>query len=211
MAGDETDPYALLLHAIDAGEYPPGARLIETELAVRLGVSRTPVRQALGRLEAQGVVARDARGGLSVASLDYDQLGELYEVREMAESLAARLAARHASPTEIDLLHELVEIDRKRVDDPAALAQGNRAFHLQLHRASHNRYLIQTLENMRRASALVSGTTLTVPGRGAESIEEHAVIVAAIAARDEPDAEAAARRHVVNALRSRLRLEAARA
>jgi DNA-binding GntR family transcriptional regulator len=199
-----------LLDAIDGGEFPPGARLIETELAERLGVSRTPVRQALGRLEAQGIVARDARGGLSVAALDYDQLGELYAVREMAESLAARLAARHASPTEIDLLKELIETDRAHLGDPTALARGNKAFHLQLHRASHNRYLIQTLQNIGRASALVTGTTLTIPGRGPESIEEHAEIVEAIAARDEDRAEAAARRHVVNALRTRLRQEVGR-
>jgi DNA-binding GntR family transcriptional regulator len=210
VTSDIRDPYALLLRAIDGGEFPPGARLIETELAERLGVSRTPVRQALGRLEAQGIVARDARGGLSVAALDYDQLGELYEVREMAESLAARLAARHASPTEIGLLKELIETDRTHLGDPAALARGNKAFHLQLHRASHNRYLIQTLQNIGRASALVTGTTLTTPGRGPESIEEHAEIVDAIGARDEDRAEAAARRHVVNALRTRLRLEVGR-
>jgi DNA-binding GntR family transcriptional regulator len=208
MPTDDNDLYARLLEAIDAGEYPPGARLIETELAERFGVSRTPVRQALSRLEAQGVAARDARGGLAVAALDYDQLGELYEVREMAEALAARLAARHASPTEIDLLHELVEADRARADDAAALARSNRTFHHQLHRASHNRYLIDTLAAMRRSLSLLSGTTLAAPGRGPESVDEHAAIVAAVASRDEDAAEAAARRHIVNALRTRLRLEA---
>lgn len=208
MPPDDNDSYARLLEAIDAGEYPPGARLIETELADRFGVSRTPVRQALSRLEAQGVAARDARGGLAVASLDYDQLGELYEVREMAEALAARLAARHASPTEIDLLRDLVEADRARADDPEALARSNRTFHHQLHRASHNRYLIDTLAAMRRSLSLLSGTTLAAPGRGPESVDEHAAIVAAVASRDEDAAEAAARQHIVNALRTRLRLEA---
>ena len=168
MTSDDNDPYTRLLQAIDTGEFPPGARLIETELAERFGVSRTPVRQALGRLEAQGIAARDPRGGLSVAALDYDQLGELYEVREMAEALAARLAARHASPTEIGLLQDMVEPDRARAGDAAALARSNKAFHQQLHRASHNRYLIQTLEGMRRSLALLSGTTLAAPGRGAE-------------------------------------------
>lgn len=208
MPNDDSDPYSRLLEAIDAGDFPPGARLIETELAERFGVSRTPVRQALSRLEAQGIAARDARGGLAVAELDYDQLGELYEVREMAEALAARLAARHASPTEIAILEELVVADRLRCGDPTALARSNRVFHHQLHRASHNRYLVQTLEAMRRSLALLSGTTLAAPGRGAQSVDEHAAIVAAVAARDEDAAEAAARRHIVNALRTRLRLEA---
>jgi DNA-binding GntR family transcriptional regulator len=210
MPSDDTDPYSRLLEAIDNGSYRPGARLIETELADRLDVSRTPVRQALSRLEAEGIAARDERGGLVVASLDYDQLGELYEVREMAEALAAKLAARHASPAEIDILNELVEADRARLDDAAALALSNRVFHQQLHRASHNRYLIRALDSMRRSLALLSGTTLASPGRGPASIDEHAAIVAAIAARDEDAAEAAARSHIVNALRTRLRIEADR-
>ena len=208
MTSDASDPYARLLGAIDDGDLPPGTRLIETDLARRYGVSRTPVRQALSRLEAQGIAARDERGGLVVATLDYDQLSELYAVREMAEGLAARLAARHASPAEIAILQELVEEDRARGDDPAALARSNRAFHHQLHRASHNRYLVQTLATMRRSLALISGTTLASPGRGPRSIEEHAAIVAGIAARDEDAAEAAARQHIANALRTRLRIEA---
>jgi DNA-binding GntR family transcriptional regulator len=210
MPGDDPDPYSRLLEAIDNGTYRPGARLIETELADRLDVSRTPVRQALSRLEAEGIAARDERGGLVVASLDYDQLGELYEVREMAEALAAKLAARHASPAEIDILNELVEADRARLEDAAALALSNRVFHQQLYRASHNRYLIRILDAMRRSLALLSGTTLASAGRGPASIDEHAAIVAAIATRDEDAAEAATRRHIVNALRTRLRIEADR-
>jgi DNA-binding GntR family transcriptional regulator len=210
MPSDDSDPYSRLLEAIDNGVYRAGARLVETELAERLEVSRTPVRQALSRLEAEGVAARDERGGLVVATLDYDQLGELYEVREMAEALAAKLAARHASPAEIEILNELVAADRGRLDDVAALALSNRAFHQQLHRASHNRYLIRILAAMGRSLALLSGTTLATPGRGAASINEHAAIVAAIAARNEDAAEAAARSHIVNALRTRLRIEADR-
>lgn len=208
MRKDDADLYALLLDAIDRGDYAPGARLVEAELAERFGVSRTPVREALNRLETQGVVARDARRGVIVASLDYDQLGELYAVREVMEALAARMAARHASPAEIALLVEMVAADRGRAEDVAALSRANKAFHRQLHRASHNRYLIQMLDAMRRSLALLSSTTLAVPGRGAQSVEEHGAIVAAIVARDEEAADAAARRHIVNALGARLRLEA---
>ncbi|MEO1688289.1 MAG: GntR family transcriptional regulator, partial [Pseudomonadota bacterium] len=80
-AGAPTDAYAMILDAIDRGRYAPGARLVETELAERFGVSRTPIREALGRLETQGVVTHDGRRGLVVARLDHNQLGELYEVR----------------------------------------------------------------------------------------------------------------------------------
>ncbi len=199
------DVYQLILNAIDGGELPGGARLIETELAERFGVSRTPVREALKRLEAQGVAAAQGRR-LVVASLDHDQLGELYEVRGVVEGLAARLAARHAAPEEIAVLRGMVEADRALAGRPRELAQANKRFHRQLHRASHNRYLDQMLQGMRRSLALLSTTSLSVPGRGAESVAEHDAIVRAIEARDEDAAEAAARRHISNAYVSRLKV-----
>jgi DNA-binding GntR family transcriptional regulator len=205
----EGQAYSLILEAIDRGDLRPGQRLVETELAVRLGVSRTPVREALSRLEAQGVVARDGRS-LRVATLDHDQLGELYEVRGVVEGLAARLAARHAAPEEIAVLAEMVEGDRKVLGDARALALANRRFHRQLHRASHNRYLIQMLESMRRSMALLSTTTLAAPGRAGQSLDEHAAIVEAVARRDEAAAQAAAERHISHAYRTRLMLEGGR-
>jgi 2-polyprenyl-6-methoxyphenol hydroxylase-like FAD-dependent oxidoreductase len=88
----QKDAYTLILEAIDAGLYKPGDRLVESELAERLGVSRTPVREALQRLETQAMLTRDGRS-LIVASLDHNQLAELYAVRSELEGLAARLAA----------------------------------------------------------------------------------------------------------------------
>ena len=92
----QKDAYDLILEAIDIGIYKPGDRLVESELAVRFGVSRTPIREALQRLETQSLLARDGRS-LIVASLDHSQLAELYVVRSELEGLAARLAARHAT------------------------------------------------------------------------------------------------------------------
>ena len=109
-----------MLEAIDQGEFRPGDRLVETELADRFGVSRTPIREALQRLETQGVLARDGRS-LVVASLDHDQLGELYVVRGELEGLAARLAAQHAAPEEIRVPAEMLRRDRALVGDPEAL------------------------------------------------------------------------------------------
>lgn len=206
---DQADAYSLILEAVDRGDLKPGQRLVETELAERLGVSRTPVREALQRLETQGVVARDGRS-LRVATLDHDQLGELYEVRGVVEGLAARLAARHAAPEEIEVLREMVEEDRALVLDPTALSLANRRFHRQMHRASHNRYLNQMLESMRRSMALLSTTTLGAPGRGDESLAEHSAIVEAIAARDEAGAQQAAEKHISNSYRARLILESGR-
>lgn len=207
-ADDDRDLHERILEAIDAGEFPPGGRLLETELATRFGVSRTPVREALRRLETQGVVTHEPRKGAVVATLDYDQLGELYAVREVMEGLAARLAARHASGAEIQLLRDMIAADRK-IEDPRVMAQANKRFHRQLHLTSHNRYLNQTLDPVRRSMALLTKTTFAFSGRMDNSNDEHDAIVDAIEARDEDAADAAARRHIANAYAVRLRLDAA--
>ncbi len=204
------DAYTMILDAIDRGDFAPGARLVETELAELFGVSRTPIREALGRLETQGVVAHDGRRGMVVASLDHDQLGELYEVRAVVEGLAARLAARHAAPEEMSILRELVDESRGYADDGAALRENNRRFHRQLHRASHNQYLNAMLDGIRRSMALLTGVSLSDPQRGMETVDEHDAIVRAVEARDEDGADRAARRHISNAYATRLRLEAGR-
>ena len=200
------DAYSLILEAVDRGDLAPGERLVETELAERLGVSRTPVREALQRLEAHGIAARDGRS-LRIARLDHDQLGELYEVRGHVEGLAAKLAARHAAPEEIAVLREMVEADRARIGDPVELALSNRRFHRQLHRASHNRYLTKMLESMRRSLVLISTTTLGHAGRGEVALAEHDQIVTAIEGRDEAAAQTAAELHISNAYKMRLQLE----
>ena len=89
-----TDAYSLILDAIDRGRYPPGARLVETELAERFGVSRTPIREAIRQLEADGVVTHVPRQGACIRTLDYAEVMELYEMRAVLEGTAARLAAR---------------------------------------------------------------------------------------------------------------------
>ena len=116
------DAYTLILSAIDNGIYRPGDRLVESELAERFGVSRTPVREALQRLETQSMLKRDGRS-LIVAALDHNQLAELHTVRTELEALAARLAARHATPEEIRVLAGMIDEDRASLGDPPALAR----------------------------------------------------------------------------------------
>src|SRR5690606_21456712 len=130
------------------------------------------------RLETQGLLARDGRS-LVVASLDHDQLGELYVVRAELEGLAARLAAQHAAPEEIRILWDMIARDRALVSDPDRLARANKRFHRQIHLASHNRYLIQQLEMVHRSMALVATTSLAAEGRGARAMDEHEAIVRA--------------------------------
>jgi DNA-binding GntR family transcriptional regulator len=202
------DAYELVLEAIDSGVYHPGDRLVESELAERFGVSRTPVREALQRLETQSILVRDGRS-MVVASLDHDQLGELYAVRAQLEGLAAQLAAQHAAPEEIRILQDMVAQDAAIVDDPAALARANRRFHRQIHLASHNRFLIRQLESVHRTMALLTTTSLAAEGRGPDAVAEHTAIVEAIAARDMAVAEKALRDHISMAYETRLKQDAA--
>ena len=201
------DAYTLILEAIDTGIYRPGDRLVESELADRLGVSRTPVREALQRLETQSLLARDGRS-LFVASLDHNQMAELYVVRAELEGLAAKLAAKHATPEEKRVLQDLVDEDRKIVNDPNALARANRRFHKQIHLASHNRFLVQQLDLLHRSMALMATTSLAAEGRGEVAMQEHQQIVDAIIAGHENAAFDALRTHISVAFMTRLKLDA---
>ncbi|MBN2905734.1 MAG: GntR family transcriptional regulator [Rhodobacteraceae bacterium] len=201
------DAYELILEAIDVGIYVPGDRLVESELAERFGVSRTPIREALQRLETQSLLARDGRS-LIVASLSHDQMAELYVVRTELEGLAARLAARHATIEEVRVLRGMVADDYKLLNDPAALARANRRFHKQIHLASHNRYLVQQLDLVHRTMALMATTSLAIEGRGQDALAEHDAIVAAIEAGDGDAANAALKKHISIAFEARLRHDA---
>ncbi len=200
----QKDAYQLILRAIDHGEFRPGDRLVENELADRFGVSRTPIREALQRLETQSLLARDGRS-LIVASLDHNQMAELYVVRSELEGLAAKLAARHATEEEVRLLQSFVEEDRRRIDDPAALSRTNRRFHRQVHLASHNRYLVQQLDLLYRSMALMTTTSLAAEGRSEVALGEHQAVVDAIAAGDAEAAYSELKGHISRAYEARLR------
>lgn len=203
----QKDAYHLILNAIDIGTFRPGDRLVESDLADRFGVSRTPIREALQRLETQSLLARDGRS-LVVASLDHSQMAELYVVRSELEALAAKLAAAHATEEEIRILRDYVEQDRALVDDPVALARTNRRFHRQVHLASHNRFLVQQLDLVYRSMALMATTSLAAEGRSLVAVEEHGQIVEAIANRDGAAAQTALRGHISRAFEARLRRDA---
>ncbi len=200
------DAYTLILEAIDMGVYKPGDRLVESDLAERFGVSRTPIREALQRLETQSLLSRDGRS-LIVSSLDHNQLAELYVVRAELEALAANLAARHASDEEIRVLQDMVQSDSELIGDPSALARANRRFHKQIHLASHNRFLVQQLGLVHQSMALMATTSLAAAGRDADALAEHDSIVAAIAARDPEAAGAALKTHISKAFVTRLKLD----
>ncbi|AZV77246.1 GntR family transcriptional regulator [Parasedimentitalea marina] len=204
---NQKDAYSLILEAIDVGVYKPNDRLVESDLAERFGVSRTPIREALQRLETQSLLERDGRS-LIVASLDHNQMAELYIVRRELEGLAAKLAARHATEEEISVLRDMVSADDALVDDPIALSKANRRFHEQIHLASHNRYLVQQLNLVHRTMALMATTSLAAKGRGEIAQSEHKNIVSAIERRDEAAAGQALNDHISTAFMTRLKQDA---
>ena len=201
------DAYTLILQAIDGGTFKPGDRLVESELAERFGVSRTPIREALQRLETQSLLTRDGRS-LIVASLDHNQLAELYTVRAELEGLAARLAAKHATVEEVRVLRDMVSEDRALINNPKALSRANKRFHKQIHLASHNRFLVQQLDLVHRSMALMATTSFAAEGRDAIGLAEHDAIVAAIETRDGEAAYQALRGHISKAFETRLRIDA---
>ena len=195
-----------ILKSIRSGHYRPGDRIRETEVAKALGVSRTPVREALRRLESDGLLSFESWRGVVVSRLDRQQVSELYAMREVLEGAAARMAARHIDDAGIELLKLLLEKSQESPDDPARLAKLNRELHQTIYSAAHNRYLLQTLGQLENALALLRGTTYAVAGRPDTAAAEHRAIVEAICSRDAEAAELAARKHIGAAQRARLRL-----
>lgn len=197
--------YRRLRDAIQQGQFKAGDRLMEIEIADWLKVSRTPVRDALRRLEAEGMLQHAAHKGLVVARLDRQAVMELYVMRETLEGTAARLCARHASDMEILELVELIDRERELRNDPEAVARHNRHFHEAIHRGAHNRYLEKSLAAVNDSMWLLGKPLMLLPHRAEQALSEHARLVKAIQRRDPDAAEQAAREHVRAAQRERLK------
>lgn len=197
--------YQRLHSAIQAGTFEPGKRMMETEVAGWLKMSRTPARDAMRRLENEGLLVHEPRQGLVIARLDHAAVMELYAMREVLEGTAARLAARHASDFEVAQLLELVAIEKKLKGKYNDLAEHNQRFHQALRHAAHNRFLLRALITVRDSMGLLGKSQMTLPHRATTAAKEHEQIVRAIEKRDEAAAEEAARAHVRAAQRERIK------
>lgn len=196
--------YRRLLDEISRGDLLPGARLRETELAERLGISRTPVREAIRQLEADGLVAHVPRQGATIRVLDYTEVMELYEMRAVLEGTAARLAARAASDLELDELTELND-ELAATRDLRQAYNLNRQFHLTLLDAAKNRYLVKSVNALQKTLLILGPSTLAEADRAQQAVAEHAALLDALKARDGARAEALMRTHIEAAHRVRLK------
>lgn len=197
--------YRYIRHGIENQQFLPGERLREVDLAAIIGLSRTPIREALARLESEGLVTHDSMRGITVAALDYSMITELYFMREVLEGTAARLAAQHASEVEVSVLEDLCDQYSRAADDERLLALRNWQFHNTLYRCSHNRYLIKILTVLHDTLMLAGRSTLKDPARVRETMKEHEAVVQAIRERDPEHAEQALRHHIHAAQKVRLK------
>jgi DNA-binding GntR family transcriptional regulator len=198
--------HQILREAIATGRLKPGARVLESELATLLDMSRTPVREAIATLEAEGLVSIDGARGRIVTKLDYQSMMELYSVREVLEATAAGLAARNASDMEIVALRDMVEVEGEMLDDGGRLADHNRRFHEAIYYCSHNRYILKMLEYIQTGMLLLGQVSRVGDERRETALAEHRAIVEAIEARDPVGAEAAVRHHVRQVQQARIKL-----
>lgn len=201
-SGDASDRvYAELLGRISGGEFAAGERLFEQALAQDLGVSRTPVRDALKRLAAEGLVDTAPHKGAQVVSFTAEDTAELYELRAQFEPVACRLAVPRLGEED---LAELEELDRRMQEivaqgrDPAELTALNNAFHAVFVERCGNRHLAIALQALFRPAIVTRTFSQYAPRSLERSMQAHQQLVEAAQARDGEWAEAVMRSHILS-------------
>lgn len=205
----EPSTYDRLKLLIMQGEMAGGEPLVERSLADRLGVSRTPVRETILRLEREGLVRIVEGKGAFVASYTIEDLIEIYQVREGLEPIAARLGCPRIAAKDLDYFEmhfERFRTDPASREDPVAWLRLGKEFHEMFITASGNKRLIKTLSGLQNQIELFRGLSRTInPHTVMQStIDEHVTILHAFMARDAAAAESAVRTHLQNGLHFRL-------
>ena len=195
-----------LREAIVTGRLQPNERLVESDLARSLGVSRTLIRGALARLEHEGLVEHERHRGARVRLVSESEAVEILETRSVLEGLAGRLAAERATATDVeDLKGILAEMQRLReADDLLAVSDLNAQLHRRLLEISGHETAARLIDTLNSQMVRFQYRTILLPGRSERSFAEHAEIVAAVATHDGERAERAMRTHlssVADALR----------
>jgi len=195
-----------LREAIILGRLKPGERLMEVQLAEEMGVSRTPVREAIRKLELDGFVVMVPRKGAYVAGITLKDITDVFEVRAALEAMAAGLAAERITDEEMDQLERsLVQISESHTgDDINAIVKGDTEFHNLIYQASRNQRLVQIITHLQEQIQRFRMTSLSQPGRTKFALDEHKKIVEAISDRNVELAQMLAREHIENAEQSLL-------
>jgi DNA-binding GntR family transcriptional regulator len=199
-----------LRDAIVSGRLQPNERLVESDLARSLGVSRTLIRAALVRLEHEGLVEHERHRGARVRLVSQAEAVEILEARAVLEGLAARLAAHRATPSDVDDLKGiLADMERLREQhDLLAVSDLNAQLHRRLLEISGHETAARLIGALNSQMVRFQYRTILLPGRSARSFAEHAEIIAAVGGGDGERAEAAMRTHL-SSVAEALRREAA--
>lgn len=189
-----------LRQAILKGELEPGERLMEIQLAERLGVSRTPIREAIRKLELEGLVLMIPRKGAEVAEISEKSLREVLEVRRSLEELAIELACQRITPEELTALEEAENRFARAVEDGKvmAIAESDENYHELIYQATANDRLVQILNNLREQMYRYRLEYIKDEDRRQILVVEHEHILRAVRRRDIADAKSAVREHIDN-------------
>jgi DNA-binding GntR family transcriptional regulator len=189
---------------IISGELPQGTKIVESDLALKYGISRGPLREAIHRLEQIKLIVRIPHAGSRVITLDRKMMEDIYVARESLEGMAARLAARLMSDAEIAALSELLDQHETAIGETEGKAyfqrEGDIDFHYRIAVASGNRWILDNLNGeLYQLIRMGRRQSAQVPARAHTALAQHRQIAAAIAARDEELAEILMRRHISGA------------
>ncbi|PKM77505.1 MAG: GntR family transcriptional regulator [Firmicutes bacterium HGW-Firmicutes-15] len=187
--------------AIMSGILQPRERLMEIQMAEELGVSRTPIREALRKLELEGFIVMVPRKGAYVSDLSFKDIADVFEIRAALEGLAAGLAADRITEEELEDMERLLVEKREAItqNDIGKLVEVDTKFHELMYKASRNERLSSIISNLREQIQRFRLTSLSFPGRNKESLDEHKKIVEAIQSRDIQIARHVAQEHIENA------------
>ncbi|MCV2394399.1 GntR family transcriptional regulator [Actinotalea sp. M2MS4P-6] len=187
-----------LREAVLRGQFAPRQRLVESELCEELGASRAAVRDALHRLEVEGIVEREHHRGARIREIPLAEAIEIAEVRQLVEGLVARRAAQLAGPADVD---RLTDVGRRMREAVAAGELGeylelDAELHAILREVSGHRTAARVLERIRGQLVRQRFALARVPGRAAVSLEQHLAVIDAVVAHEPVAAEAAMRAHI---------------
>ena len=193
--------FETIREAIISGDLKPGERLMEVQLAEELGVSRTPVREAIRKLELEGFLIMLPRKGAYVAEISLKDIIDVFEIRAALDSLAAGLAAERITDEELEDLERslLSVVESADQNDLDGIVDTDTSFHDIIYKASRNERLIQIINNLREQIQRFRTTSLAFPGRMQIAVDEHRKIVEAISERNVSLAQSLAQEHIESA------------
>ncbi len=186
------------------GQLEQGTKIVESDLAMKYGISRGPLREAIHHLERIKLIVRIPHAGSRVVTLDTKMMEDIYTARESLEGMAARLAARLMSDTEIEALSTLLDQHEATISETDGKAyfqrEGDIDFHFRIAIASQNQWILENLNGeLYQLIRMCRHQSGQFPSRAQTALDQHRQIAAALARRDEELAEILMRRHISGA------------